>query len=116
MQLNYKSYTKYALLILLLIPNLFWGVYVNPDWGDDNFQYLSQAKNIYKLNFNQNTGYLFKEYAVGLGPKSYPPGYPIILSILYVFGEDKIFFSALILNSFLLILSGFVIFNIVKKK
>ena len=76
-----KAYYEFIIVCILLLPLLFIGINTQPDWGDDNFQYLSQASNIQNGKFTSETGYIYKEYAKGMGPQAYPSGFPILLAV-----------------------------------
>lgn len=109
-----KKYIELIFVIILLFPLLFIGLQTQPDWGDDNFQYLSQASNIRHGKFTSETGYIYKEYAKGMGPQAYPSGFPLMLAL---FGKisNNVFTSALIIIAFCLFLSGIIVFLLIRE-
>lgn len=77
--------TTYTLLIACIVfaPLLFINVRNSIDWGDDNVQYIHQAKNIVEGIPQSQTGYIYNEnYPVG-GPRAYPVGFPLLLAPAY---------------------------------
>jgi len=97
MTLNFKkifiSNFSYLILILLILPLFFINVTDSHDWGGDFAQYISQAKNIVEGKPHYETGYIFNEKVPAFGPRTYPPGFPLILSVPYsFFGNDIISF------------------------
>ena len=80
----FKNQT-YALLIACIVfaPLLFINVRNSIDWGDDNVQYIHQAKNIVEGIPQSQTGYIYnKNYPIG-GPRAYPVGFPLLLAPAY---------------------------------
>lgn len=75
-----KEWLKHIVVIVLLVPLLFFNIKSTHDWGDDFAQYLLEAKNIQEgkpigqTNFVENPNYV-------LGPNCYPPGFPIIIAL-----------------------------------
>lgn len=49
-------------------------------WGDDFAQYLQHADNIAHSARYAETGYIYNPQNAIVGPKAYPPGYPVALS------------------------------------
>ncbi|RCS46317.1 hypothetical protein DTL42_15210 [Bremerella cremea] len=59
------------------------------DWGGDFAQYLSQARNVTRFHDMNDTGYVYNPDAPVIGPRAYPPLFPIFLAPLYaIFGVD----------------------------
>ena len=68
---------------IVFAPLLFINVPGSIDWGDDNVQYIHQAKNIVEGIPQSQTGYIYNEnYPVG-GPRAYPVGFPLLLAPAY---------------------------------
>jgi len=97
------------LLAVLLLPAALLHLKAPVDWGDDNFQYLSQARNLAEGIHSTETGFIYKDYARGMGPPAYPPGFPILLSPLLAFGLSP-YTAALALISVCLFISGILFF------
>lgn len=58
-------------------------------WGGDFAQYVHQAINIVEGKDMADTGYIYSRYDPSLGPRTYPPGFPLILAPVYaLFGLD----------------------------
>lgn len=53
------------------------------DWGGDFSMYIHHAKNLAEGNHYDNTGYVYNPSNPFLGPKTYPPIFPLILSPIY---------------------------------
>src|SRR5579862_3062017 len=53
------------------------------DWGDDFAQYILHARNIVEGLPYDATGYIYNPSYPALGPKAYPPGFPLILAPIY---------------------------------
>ncbi|MFZ4704685.1 MAG: hypothetical protein ACOYMF_01635 [Bacteroidales bacterium] len=80
----FKNHTYTPLIACLVFaPLLFINVRNSIDWGDDNVQYIHQAKNIIEGIPQSQTGYVYNEhYPVG-GPRAYPVGFPLLLAPAY---------------------------------
>lgn len=52
-------------------------------WGDDFAMYIHHAKNITEGKAYSETGYIFNDLAPTYSPDHYPPGFPLILSVVY---------------------------------
>lgn len=75
----------FVLIIACIVfaPLLFINVRNSIDWGDDNVQYIHQAKNIVEGIPQSQTGYIYNDnYPVG-GPRAYPVGFPLLLAPAY---------------------------------
>lgn len=66
----------------LFLPLLFTGIRTDHDWGDDFAQYLAQAENIFQGRPMAETGYIYNPEYPSLGPKAYPPGFPLLIAPL----------------------------------
>ncbi|HWB83410.1 MAG TPA: hypothetical protein VG675_04670 [Bryobacteraceae bacterium] len=95
-----------VLLALLLALAAFYVATLRPGqaWGDDFAMYLMHARNLAQgVPYNQ-TGYIYNPELPEVGPRSYPPLYPLLLSFIYrVRGLDL---SAMKVLVILLFLSG----------
>src|SRR5579883_3684007 len=49
-------------------------------WDDDPAQYILHARNIAEGRPYSQTGYIFNPEYGTLGPRSYPPGFPLLLA------------------------------------
>ncbi len=78
--LNRKLFLIPALLVF--IPLLFLNIRSDHDWGDDFAQYLAQADNIVHGKTMAETGYIYNPQYPSLGPKAYPPGFPLMIAPL----------------------------------
>jgi len=54
-------------------------------WGGDFAQYISHGINIATGKSYIDTGYFFNQYSGWYGPKTYPPVFPYLLSLVYQF-------------------------------
>jgi hypothetical protein len=52
-------------------------------WGDDFALYIQHAKNIVQHVPYSQTNYIFNPHIPDAGPRTFPPGYPLLLSIVY---------------------------------
>jgi hypothetical protein len=78
-----------ALLILTVILFLvyFGTFYPDQNWGGDFAQYIHQAINIAHGIEMADTGYIYSRYSPVIGPRVYPPGFPLLLVPTYmIFG------------------------------
>lgn len=74
-----------ALVFLLQIMALRPG----HDWGGDFAQYLAHAKNIAQASSYAQTGYIYHADAPEIGPRAYPPVFPLFLAPLVgLYGTD----------------------------
>ncbi len=59
------------------------------DWGDDFALYIQHARNIAAGAPYAATGYLYNPHNPAIGPRTYPPGFPLLLApVVMVFGLD----------------------------
>jgi hypothetical protein len=90
-------------LLLVLAIGLFDLSTVRPghDWGDDFALYIMQARDIVQGGDYARTGYIFNRYYPSLAPRSYPPGFPLLLAPVFkVYGLDLEAFKAEIIVFF----------------
>src|SRR6266404_7192237 len=52
-------------------------------WGDDFALYIHHAKNIAYAHSYADTGYVYNPHYPVLGPKAYPPLFPLLLAPVY---------------------------------
>lgn len=52
-------------------------------WGDDFAQYLMHARNLVEHRPYAQTRYVYNKLAADVGPRSYPPGFPVLLAVPY---------------------------------
>jgi hypothetical protein len=85
------------------------------NWGGDFSMYIQHAKNISEGKTYGETGYIYNPFEPSLGPKTYPPIFPIILAAVYsVSGLD---FNAMkVISVFALLISLYFIFLNFKDK
>lgn len=53
------------------------------DWGGDFSMYIHHAKNIVEGKDYENTGYIYSRFNPEIGPPTYPPIFPLMLSPIY---------------------------------
>jgi hypothetical protein len=82
--------TGLFLVLLLIISLVYWAtLYPDQNWGDDFAQYIHQAINLSQGLDMMDTGYIYSRYTPSLGPRAYPPGFPLLLAPVYAtFGLD----------------------------
>jgi 4-amino-4-deoxy-L-arabinose transferase-like glycosyltransferase len=70
--------------LLLAIIAIFYASTLRPGhiWGDDFAMYIHHAKNIVEGRPYADTGYIFNP-AAAVGPRMYPPVFPLLLSPIY---------------------------------
>jgi hypothetical protein len=76
-----KEWLKHTAVIACLLPLLFLNIKSTHDWGDDFAQYLIEAKNIQQGAPLAQSGYVENPNYI-LGPNCYPPGFPLIISLI----------------------------------
>ncbi len=106
---------KNGLLPLLLGCGLFFiNIKDSHDWGDDFAQYLQQAENLEQglplgaSPYIQNPDFLL------IGPKAYPPGFPLLLCVSNTLFQNEIV-GGQYLISFFLLLAGWIFFLLLKR-
>jgi hypothetical protein len=78
------------------------------EWGDDFSMYIHHAENIAQGTPYAETGYIYNPDNPSIGPRVYPPGFPVLLApVVKLFGLDlrvmKIVVIAFFVGSLLLI-------------
>src|SRR2546422_796036 len=59
------------------------------DWGDDFALYIQHARNIGAGAPYAATGYIYNPHNPAIGPRTYPPGFPLLLApVVAVFGLE----------------------------
>jgi 4-amino-4-deoxy-L-arabinose transferase-like glycosyltransferase len=81
-------------------------------WGDDFSMYIRHAQNIARGEPYADTGYIYNPRNAVVGPRMYPPGFPLLLApVVHVFGLDlrpmKIFVLAFFVGSLLVMIPLF---------
>jgi hypothetical protein len=74
-----------AIWILLAAIGLFYISTIRPglDWDGDNSMYIHHAKNIVEGRSYDDTGYIVNPASPGIGPRTYPPVFPLLLTPVY---------------------------------
>ncbi len=71
------------------------------DWGGDFAQYLNHARNLATLKSYGDTGYIYNPDAAVIGPRAYPPIFPLFLAPIYaVFGLNFVAFRTAVVLLF----------------
>ena len=61
------------------------------DWGDDFALYIQHARNIAAHVPYSETGYIYNPHNPAIGPRAYPPGFPLLLApVVAVFGLELV--------------------------
>lgn len=82
---------KFTPFILILLTGFFYlaTIRTGQNWGDDFAMYIHHAQNFVQGRSYSDTGYIYNPFAPGVGPRSYPPIYPLMLAPIYaVWGFD----------------------------
>ncbi len=80
-----NDFYKAVLVLVLCLPLFLINIRNDIDWGDDNANYIMQAKYIAQGIPQSETQYIFNsDYSV-LGPPAYPMGFPLLLSGVYFY-------------------------------
>jgi hypothetical protein len=82
-----------VLLIAILGMGVFHLATIKRDhpWGDDFALYILEARNIAHWHDITDTGYIYNPTRPKLGPRAYPPGFPLLLVPVYsLFGLNLI--------------------------
>lgn len=75
--------------LFLLLPSYFINNGTSHDWGGDFAMYISQAENIVAGTDQSDNGYLYNTECPGVGPPTYPIGFPLLLAPVVAFvGND----------------------------
>jgi hypothetical protein len=94
----------FVLLAVLLVIGLFYVLTIREGhtWGDDFAMYILHAKNIVEGKPYADTGYIYNQFNSKLGPRMYPPVFPLLLAPVYrVFGLNLTAFKIEIILIFL---------------
>lgn len=87
-QIKPRTYCLIGLFIFCL-PAFMVNIKHTLDWGDDYAQYLSQAEALLHGKTAVENGYIYQDFAKMVGPKAYPQGFPLLLTIpLSLFGYN----------------------------
>lgn len=100
-----------AIIVIILVGAFYVGTIdkSGPGWGDENM-YLHHAKNLAEGKAYQETGYIYNPNNPIIGPKAYPPAFPVLLAVMYkLFGFNLLAMRIEILFLFMLFL--FVVFK-----
>ena len=73
-----------AAIILLIGVFYLTTIRAGQGWGDDFAQYIQEAKDISHGASYTHSNYVFNPQNPGIGPESYPPGYPLLLVPVYL--------------------------------
>lgn len=86
-----------GLAVIVFLPLLFINIRSDHDWGDDFAQYLAQAENISQGIPMAQTGYIYNDAYPSLGPKAYPPGFPLLIApFVSRYGNEVLPYNVLI--------------------
>jgi len=98
-----------AVLVALLVGAFYVATIRDGEgWDDDWSMYVAHARNIARGAPYAETGYIYNPHNPELGPRVYPPGFPVALApVVKVFGMDlrpmKVLVVALFIGSLLLL-------------
>ena len=69
-------------LICVLLAGVFYMLTIRDghDWGDDFSMYIRHAENIAQGLPYAQSGYIYNPYNPSIGPRMYPPGFPLLLA------------------------------------
>ena len=73
------SYVVLALIALAVAVLFLITLRPGHDWGDDFAMYICHAKNILEGTPYADTGYIYNPFYPSLGPRTYPPVFPLLL-------------------------------------
>jgi len=77
-----------ALCVILVSGFHLATIRAGQDWGDDFSMYIHHAENLARGIPYAETGYLYNPYNPAVGPRTYPPGFPLLLApLVKVFGR-----------------------------
>lgn len=84
--------------LLAIAALYFFTIREGHDWGDDFAMYVHHALNIVQGKPYAETGYIYNPDNPVVGPKAYPPGFPLMLTpAAYFYGLDLEAFKVLTL-------------------
>ncbi len=108
---------RLVVLAAIVVIGLFYGLTFRAGhaWGDDFAMYIIQARNLAAGQFAGPTGYIYNPNIAVLGPRAYPPLFPLLLAPIYLLrGLD---FTAMKVGILLLFLAAlYLIFEICRKR
>lgn len=86
---SYNNGLWVAVCLLLLVPSFLINNGASHDWGGDFALYIRQAINMVVGIPQTDNGYIYNAECPGLGPKTYPVGFPMFLApVCAAFGND----------------------------
>jgi Dolichyl-phosphate-mannose-protein mannosyltransferase len=94
-------------LTLILATGVFYLATIRAGhiWGDDFAMYIHHAKNLAYGNAYADTGYIYNPHYPDIGPRAYPPLFPLLLAPVYrIMGLDLGAMKALNILVFLVFL------------
>ena len=96
------SRSSAATLCALLIGMFYLATFRNGhDWADDFSLYIRHAQNIARGEPYVQTGYIYNPQNPDIGPRVYPPGFPLLLApVVRIFGLDLAPMKILVLAFF----------------
>ena len=80
-----------AAIVCALLIGMFYVATIRQghDWGDDFSMYIRHAQNLARGQPYAETGYIYNPQNPAVGPRVYPPGFPLLLApVVKVFGLD----------------------------
>ena len=95
------------LAVILVVIGTFYLVTIRSGhrWADDFSQYIHHAKNIVEGRDYRDTGYIYDPITAVIGPRFYPPIFPLMLAPIYaLFGLNLTAMKVLTILFFLLFL------------
>ena len=78
-----RTSTLAAIIILLVGVFYFSTIREGQPWGGDFGQYIHHAKNIVEGKDYRDIDYIYNPFYPSLGPRTYPPIFPLLLSPIY---------------------------------
>lgn len=92
-----------VMLIILAVGTFYFAtIRDGHNWGGDFSMYIHHAKNIADGTDYENTGYIKNPFYFGIGPVTYPPIFPLMLSPIYSwFGLNLTVMKVLVILFFL---------------
>ncbi len=100
------------ILLSVVAIGIFWfaSMRIGTSWGDDWAMYVHHAKNITEGKAYGDTGLIYNPDYPTYAPKTYPPGFPLILAPFYAaFGIDYNVLKVPVILSFIAALFIFII-------
>jgi 4-amino-4-deoxy-L-arabinose transferase-like glycosyltransferase len=86
-----RGFVPAAFVLCIALVGVFHLVTIREgeDWGDDFSMYIHHAENIAHGIPYAETGYIYNPLNPSVGPRIYPPGFPLLLSpVVKLFGRD----------------------------